>query len=191
MRGVPSDKAACLRGIEAHVLSIGYIAIDYNLMVFQDGDVWEGRGLPNEDAATKDHNTDSVSICAVGNFEIEAAPAAMVNAIGQAFRVATQQGWMVNGAAIYPHSATYSTACPGRNLNAQMGAIRAAYTSGGTTPEEDLTPTQSQQLADTRSIVATLRSWTEGAEQNKTMFGRIMQELTKVNERLTALEGKH
>jgi hypothetical protein len=134
VRGVPADKAGTLRQIESYVLGMGYIAIDYNLMVFQDGDVWEGRGLPNEDAATKDHNTDSVSICAVGNFETEAAPDVMVNAIGQAFREAANQGWLRGNASIYPHSATYQTACPGRNLNAKMGAVRAAFggsTSGG------------------------------------------------------------
>jgi hypothetical protein len=126
-RGVPSDKAAVLRQIESYVMSIGYIAIDYNLMVFQDGDVWEGRGLSHEDAATKDHNTDSVSICAVGNFDREAAPDVMVTAIGQAFREAANQGWMRGDAALYAHRDTYPTSCPGNNLNAKMGGIRAAF----------------------------------------------------------------
>ena len=68
-----------LRQIESYVISIGYLAIDYNLMVFQDGDVWEGRGLSHEDAATKDHNSDSVSICAVGNFETTSFHAAALS----------------------------------------------------------------------------------------------------------------
>lgn len=190
MRGVPADKAACLRGIESHVLSIGYIAIDYNLMVFQDGDVWEGRGLPNEDAATKDHNADSVSICAVGNFEVEAAPDVMCRAIGQAFRVASDQGWLIGNATIYPHNATYSTACPGRNLSAKLGTVRAAYAGQSTNGDDELDKTQAQQLADTRTIVGNLQRWWQGGDQSKTVYGRVMQELASINDRLAAIEKK-
>jgi hypothetical protein len=166
---------------------MGYIAIDYNLMVFQDGDVWEGRGLTHEDAATKDHNADSVSVCAVGNFDVEAAPDVMVQACGQAFREAANQGWMASTATLYGHRDSYPTSCPGNNLYAKMAGVRQAFAGQEVA---DLTPKESQQLADVRSIVATLRSWTEGAEQNKTMFGRIMGELKSVNERLDALESK-
>lgn len=128
--GVPKDKGALLRSIEADVRNRGYSSIDYNLMVFQDGEIWEGRGLPYEDAATKNHNRDSVSVCAVGNFDLEPARDALCVGIAEAFRHAAESGWLHARAPIFPHSATFSTACPGKNLRARDADIAAVYLNG-------------------------------------------------------------
>lgn len=147
-RGVPSDKAAVLRSIEANVIAKGYTAIDYNLMVFADGDVWEGRGCNHEDGATLHHNTDGLSVCAVGNFEIEPAPDVLVDGIGVAFAHAITGGWLRNPPTIMGHRTVFPTACPGTNLFARMGDVRLAITRalGAPATEDDLTPEQARQL---------------------------------------------
>lgn len=127
VRGVPKDKPAVLREIEAGVLGRdGYIAVPYNLMVFNDGDIWEGRGLANEDGATIHNNPTSVSICAVGNYEREAASDALIAGIAGATDNAIVTGWTAPRPHVRPHREVFSTACPGANLFARMDDIRNA-----------------------------------------------------------------
>lgn len=128
-RGVPADvarEAAILRELEAGVLHKGYIATDYNLHVFNSGRVWEGRGLAHEDAATWHNNPTSVSICATGNYEREEAPDALIAGIARAVEMAIAGRWVNPTPRIRPHREVYPTACPGRNLYARLGDIRAA-----------------------------------------------------------------
>jgi len=139
VRGVPKDKGAVLREIEAGVLGKGYVAIDYNLMVFNDGDVWEGRGETKEDGATIHHNADGFSVCAVGNYEREPASDALVSGLGAAFQHAMATGWLSPTAQINPHRAVFATACPGANLYARMGDVRKAIVGGSpVVPEDDV-----------------------------------------------------
>ena len=143
VRGIPADKAAVLRQIEANVLGKGYTAIDYNLMVFNDGDVWEGRGEQHEDGATLHHNADGLSVCAVGNYQTEPASDALIRGIGVAFAHAIQTGWLRRDAGIEGHRQVFQTACPGTNLFARMGDVRVAITQALTgtptpLPEEDV-----------------------------------------------------
>lgn len=122
-RGNPADKPAVLREIEHGVLGKGYIAIDYNLMVFQDGSVWEGRGLAHEDGATINNNKTSVSICAVGNFQIEPAPLALLNGLAEAIDVAKHSTYTVANPRVRIHQEVFPTACPGHNLVTSLGAL--------------------------------------------------------------------
>lgn len=154
-RGVPADKARVLREIELGVLPKGYIAIDYNLMVFNDGDIWEGRGLANEDGATIHNNPTSVSICAVGNYEREAAPDALIDGIARAVQYAAQTGATVGHPNIRPHRAVFATACPGANLNARMDDIRARA-AGAPTEEDDLDPKHAKMIEEIHDRVGWL-----------------------------------
>jgi hypothetical protein len=149
VRGVPSEdqKAAILWSIEAAEIREGYIAIDYNLCVWNDGTIWEGRGLNVEDAATKAHNRDSVSVCAMGNYEHEPTSDALIVGCAEAFRYASLTGWLVDGASLHPHSETYPTACPGQNLEVRMGDLVAVYLSGPL-EEETMTKEEHDWLRD-------------------------------------------
>ena len=123
-RGNPVDKPAVLRQIEAYVIPKGYIAIDYNVMVFQDGSVWAGRGVQNEDGATINNNPTSVSICAVGNFELERAPDALIRGIQGAIFEIVVSGYSIPNPSIRAHKEVFGTACPGKNLIARFGELK-------------------------------------------------------------------
>jgi N-acetylmuramoyl-L-alanine amidase len=126
VRGNPTDKPAVLRSIEAYVIPKGYSAIDYNLMVFQDGSIWEGRGLFDEDAATLGWNAKSVSICAVGNFEKEDPTPALQAGIAEAVRWARDTEWLASTVHVLGHrDSGFATACPGSRLYARLPEIRA------------------------------------------------------------------
>ena len=132
IRGNPADKPAVLRSIEAYVVGKGYAAIDYNLMVFQDGSVWEGRGLEFEDAATLGWNAGSVSVCAVGNFQLEDPTPALLQGIADAVLLARTGGWASADCQVLGHrdAGTFSTSCPGDRLEAKLPAIRAIIAGG-------------------------------------------------------------
>lgn len=124
IRGVPGDKPAVLRQIESYVQGIGYLAIDYNVMVFNDGQVWAGRGVENEDAATWHNNATSVSICAVGNYLREPASDLLIHGIREAIREIVASGYTVADPSIRSHNEVYSTACPAKNLLARINEIK-------------------------------------------------------------------
>lgn len=141
IRGNPADKAAVLRGIEARVLTLGYSSIDYNVMVFQDGSLWEGRGWTHEDAATLNWNALSVSVCAVGNFELEDPTPELLAGIAIAFQLAQLGGWLTRPAAILGHRQSgFSTACPGARLFAKLDTIRTLIADDTPAPEHPAPP---------------------------------------------------
>ncbi len=156
VRGNPSNQAAVLREIEAGVLPKGYIAIDYNLMVFNDGTIWEGRGLQHEDGATINNNATSVSICAVGNYDKEPAPDTLINGIAAAVQYAGLSGWAAPKPNIRPHRDVFQTDCPGANLYARMNDIRARAAGNLPQGDDDLTDAQAAQLNETALRVAAL-----------------------------------
>lgn len=124
IRGVPADKPLVLRQIEAYVRTKGYIAIDYNVMVFNDGDVWAGREIWNEDAATWHNNETSLSICAVGNYDRELVSDLLVQGIHSAIREIVASGYSVKEPSIRMHREVYPTSCPGANLVARFDEIK-------------------------------------------------------------------
>lgn len=119
------QEKALLRSIEADVMRRGYIAIDYDIMLFQSGRAYEGRGFANEDAATSGNNATSQSYCAVGNFHfLEVPTPALLNVIPLAVARGTELRWTVPDVNLRPHNAVYATACPGSNLLNYMGQLR-------------------------------------------------------------------
>lgn len=133
-----TQEAATLRQIEANVLGKGYTSIDYNLMVFQSGNIWEGRGWQHEDAATLGWNQDSISVCAVGNFQEQQPTLELLDSLGHAVWLAAQGDWLVDHPTILGHrDSGFPTACPGNNLYARLNNVRSAFNSAGSTPPEE------------------------------------------------------
>lgn len=140
-----TDKAQWLRNLEAAVMrqapgnSGGLSAIDYNEMIFPDGDVWEGRGLVREDAATLRFNGQSASWALVGNYDVSGVPDAMVRALAQRIKYAEQRGFLRANPRILGHGevGTFATACPGRFMRDRLPEVRALVAAGGPTEEND------------------------------------------------------
>lgn len=148
-----ANKAQTLRGLEDMVTrkapgnSSPLIALDYSVLVFADGDVWAGRGFQFEDAATLRFNAQSVSVCAVGNYDIDQPPPALLNGIAYATQLAIAGGWVVPHPSIVGHRdvGTFATACPGRYLEAQLPTIRRLV--GGVTVT-DPAPVPAEEAID-------------------------------------------
>jgi N-acetylmuramoyl-L-alanine amidase/FlgD Ig-like domain len=140
-----------LRAIYAYSVSTGYADVPYNFLVDQAGRIYEGRagGVDKAvlSAATGGFNTDTMSISALGNFDVAAPSAALVSGIeriaawklglfhrdptGTTALISAGGGtdrWPVGASVtlnnIAGHRDTGSTACPGRYLYPSLPTIR-------------------------------------------------------------------
>lgn len=98
-----------------HMDSRGYSDVGYNYIIMPDGTVYEGRGANIVGAHTLNHNHD-IGVAFAGNFELASPTDAAVDAFHKL------RAKLTNGkGSVYPHSKTYSTACPGKLLKLELG----------------------------------------------------------------------
>ncbi len=136
-----SDREGAPKGIILHhaaidgdVVSIhnyhrdvnGWAGIGYHYYVTKDGVIWYGRPEQWLGAHTSGFN-DRLGICAEGNFEEEAMPAAQQNAIVQLIAYLKAKHGELEVTRHRDHDAT---ACPGKNY--PFEAIKAGAVKGGT-----------------------------------------------------------
>ena len=150
----PDEVPGILRSIYAyHTQSRGWSDIGYNFLVDKFGRIWEGRyggvDRPVVGAHTLNYNDYSFAMSAIGNYETAKPSAATLQAYGVLFAwklslhgVDAASPQQVVGKktfqAINGHRDAAATACPGKNLYAQIPLIRqyAAAAQQGWTGRE-------------------------------------------------------
>lgn len=147
--------AARIRAIQAyHMDSRGWCDIGYHFLVTEDGQVWEGRPLDRLGAHVANNNTGNVGISYVGCFEPNAEckkmvgdtkpPQAMIvggaKIVGE---ISKMYGIDISSSTVKGHRdhSGASTDCPGEDLYARLGDIRALAKNPGSTPEPPPPPT--------------------------------------------------
>ncbi len=145
-----SDRAGAPKGIVLHhaaidsdVVSIhnyhrdvnGWAGIGYHYYVTKDGVIWYGRPEHWLGAHTSGYN-DRIGICAEGNFEEEAMPAAQQNAVVQLIAYLKSKH---GNLAITRHGDHDATACPGANY--PFEAIKAGDIANEGKLPQSATPT--------------------------------------------------
>lgn len=136
-----SDSAAIVRGIYAfHTRGRGWCDIGYNLLVDRFGTVFEGRyggvGRVVHGAHATRWNAETVGVSLMGNFETATPTKAMMTSAAKVI------AWKLEGFyrdpraritlagtridVIAGHGDVMPTACPGRNVNSRMDALRRA-----------------------------------------------------------------
>ena len=122
--GNPSDDDLSAAEIDASHKAQGWTCIGYHYVIRKDGTVEEGRPHWTVGAHAYGHNSHTIGIHVCGNFE-EAEPTdeqiestAMLLA-----NLCTDYGLPIDRDYIVGHRELMSTACPGRNLYAQMDTI--------------------------------------------------------------------
>jgi hypothetical protein len=134
-----------------HTHSLGWSDIAYNFLVDSFGSIWEGRygGIdqPVRGAHTLGFNASSTGICVIGNYDSAQPTQATLSSLSAvtgwklAMYGRDPMGWtqvksegsdkfpagrVVTLPVIDGHRDTNDTACPGGNLYAQLGNLRAA-----------------------------------------------------------------
>lgn len=134
-----ADEAAHMRYIQQIAFGRGFIDISYSFVIFNSGNVYEGRGWGKLGAHTKDYNDDAWGITFAGNFNNMTLSDAAVNAYRWLILEGKRLGWIPSGPTHREHDEVSATACPGDSVEARRGALDAPY-DGGSAPTPPPTP---------------------------------------------------
>lgn len=122
-----AEQVAHMRQIEAQHIGQGWATVGYNFVVFpatrwyRRTRIFEGRGWDWLPAAQAGHNTGTLAVAVVGNYEIRVPGRRLTFRLAHfARRARKRKGIRV----LRGHRDAGGTACPGRNLYARLPRIR-------------------------------------------------------------------
>lgn len=144
-------------------LNNGWAGIGYHFFAKKDGSIYKGRPDNAIGSHCLHHNTNTLGICAEGNYMTETMPQVQKNALialGQYLKN------LYGISAVYGHNELYNTSCPGTNY--PMSEIKAAVMGGAVAPK----PTQSnntiQQLQSNLNLLHIASLVTDGISGSNT-----------------------
>lgn len=122
--GNPTDDDLSAAEINASHKARGWSCIGYHYVIRKDGTVEQGRPHWTIGAHAYGHNSHTIGIHMCGNFEIGEPTVAQIESLALLLaNLCTDYGLMIDRDTIVGHRELMSTACPGRNLFAQMDTI--------------------------------------------------------------------
>lgn len=127
--------------------------ISYNVIIFPSGRAYQGASWNRRGTHTGGLNSSVRSICFAGNYETNKPTAAQLATAAEIYAEGRGKWWR-SDAPLRGHRDVKGTACPGKNIYSQLGAIRAGRTKS---QEDDVTFTQTEkaQLSRVDSAVKT------------------------------------
>ena len=122
--GNPWDDDLSAAEIDASHKAQGWTCIGYHYVIRKDGTVEEGRPHWTVGAHAYGENSHTIGIHVCGNFEIGEPTAAQIESLAMLLaNLCTDYGLSIDRDTIVGHRELMATACPGRNLYAQMDTI--------------------------------------------------------------------
>jgi hypothetical protein len=106
-------------------LNNGWADIGYHFAIDPKGRIWQARPLDFQGAHVKNHNPSNLGIVMFGNYEQIRPTSTSVQSLDKLIAYAMQR-FMVPLSRVYTHRELRPTACPGRNLQAQMNQTRSS-----------------------------------------------------------------
>ncbi len=122
--GSYTDSLRRLNLIRKGHLSRGWADIGYHFAIDPNGRIWQARPLELQGAHVKYNNPGNLGIVVFGNYEKIRPTQASLESINRIVAYAMER-FNVPLSAVKTHQELRSTACPGRNLQAQMNITRA------------------------------------------------------------------
>ncbi|MEU6858819.1 N-acetylmuramoyl-L-alanine amidase [Glycomyces sp. NPDC046736] len=112
-----------------HMDTNGWSDIGYNFLVDKAGKIYMGRGWLGVGAHAANHNTATVGVCVIGNYESGLPTDAALDAVAWLYQEACKR----KGSAltVYGHRDLGSTACPGGSLHSWAKSKLAGHKPGG------------------------------------------------------------
>lgn len=107
----------------SHVNNNGWADIGYHFIVDRAGRVWEGRPVRYQGAHVSRNNENNIGVMTLGNFDQQSPTQAQLNALFDTVKRLKQQHRVRSG-NVKSHQEIRPTACPGRNLQRHMDALR-------------------------------------------------------------------
>ena len=110
---------------KVHVRDRKWGDIGYHFIVDRAGRVWQGRDLKYQGAHVRNNNEHNIGILVLGNFEkqrpTQSQTAALVKTVNQLLRTHN-----IRRSRVMTHREIMPTACPGKNLQTAVVALRKA-----------------------------------------------------------------
>lgn len=122
--GAYAESLRRLQLIRTGHLNNGWADIGYHFAIDPNGRIWQARPLELQGAHVKDNNPNNLGIVVFGNYEQIRPTAASLQALDQMLAYGMQR-FNVPLSRVYTHQELRPTACPGRNLQAQMNSTRS------------------------------------------------------------------
>ena len=97
--------------------------IGYHFLIDPAGRVWQGRPLEWQGAHVRAQNEGNLGICVMGNFEKQRPNSNQLRQI-EAFTAALMRTYRVPVREVFTHQELAQTACPGKNLQPRLVAMR-------------------------------------------------------------------
>lgn len=132
-------------------LGKGWAGIGYHYYVRKDGTIYKGRPENWIGGHTQGHNSDSIGICAEGNFENETMSQAQKLAIAE---LVGSLKIKYPGILVYKHSTLQATACPGSKYPFDEIVSPKTQEPQDTDPEDNGTPSEWASDACDRAVKA-------------------------------------
>ena len=122
--GSPTDDDLSAAEIDASHKGQGWSCIGYHYVIRKDGTVEQGRPHWTIGAHAYRHNSHTIGIHVCGNFEIGEPTDQQIESLAMLLaNLCTDYGLPIDRDHIVGHRELMSTACPGRNLFAQMDTV--------------------------------------------------------------------
>ncbi|KAI0219703.1 Peptidoglycan-recognition protein SC2 [Lamellibrachia satsuma] len=115
-----TDRSSCSALVRSfqryHMDTHGWLDIGYNFLVGEDGNIYEGRGWDKVGAHARGHNSDSIGICVIGNFEERQPARTAQDAAQRVIDLGVSLGKISPSYTLRGHRDVGSTLCPGQYL---------------------------------------------------------------------------
>lgn len=122
--GNPTDDDLSVVEINASHQARGWSCIGYHYVIRKDGTVEIGRPHWTVGAHAYGHNSHAIGVHVCGNFEIGEPTSKQIESLAMLLaNLCTDYGLPIDRDTIVGHRELMATACPGRNLFAQMDTI--------------------------------------------------------------------
>ena len=108
---------------QSHVTRNGWGDIGYHYIVDRAGRVWEGRPIRYQGAHVRENNEHNIGVMALGNFDRQSPTQPQLDALFSTVR-RLKRHHRIAVAEVKSHQEINATACPGRNLQKHMDAMR-------------------------------------------------------------------
>ena len=124
----PKQERAHMRELQQIAFSRFFADISYSFIIFESGNVYEGRGWGVVGAHTEGSNSTTHGIAFVGNYETAKPSKASLDSARALIRKGVRNGHIKKGGSVIGHrdDPGAATACPGKHLFEKIGSIRPA-----------------------------------------------------------------
>jgi hypothetical protein len=119
------DAAARIEAIRRAHRANHWGDIGYHYAIDPAGRVWQARPLSWQGAHVGNQNHGNIGVCVLGNYEVQQPNSRQVEAL-ESFIARLMRTHDIDVSRIYTHRELAATACPGRNLQPRLVAMRSS-----------------------------------------------------------------